>query len=106
MSFEEKMKELERIRSTQNELYADMDRFTIQTILTYLHNSPMTVEEIYDLQSNITETITERDVIKKLEDLVHLGYATKVSRQSYEPTEKSLEVLNKEGLSKEFLFNN
>lgn len=106
MSIEEEIQALQRIRSVQDELYGDMDKFTIQAILTYLHNSPMTVDEIYDLQLNINDRITQKEVTKKLDILVEQGYATKSGRDSYEPTQKSEQILKQEGFSREILLNN
>jgi hypothetical protein len=97
------MKAIETLKSAQNELYSDMNRFTVQAILTYLHHSPMTVDEVFNFQSNITPNITQTEVARKLDELADSGYAKKIGKNSYEPTQKSMDLLNNEGITKQFL---
>lgn len=98
------IQEMNRIRTNQEELYNDMNRFTVQVILTYLHNSPMNVDEVHDLQKHLTADITRDEIIKLLNDLVKSGYAEKSGMRSYIHTPESVSVLEHEGLTKE-IFN-
>lgn len=95
------LKEMQRIRGSQEVLYRDMNRFTVQVILTYMHNSPMSVDEIYQLQKHLTANITRDEVVQLLDELVNLGYADKSGVRSYITTQESVEVLTREGLSKD-----
>lgn len=99
------IKEIERIRENQGKMYSNMDRFTVQVILTHLHNSPMTVDEVWQLQKRITKNISEKKVIALLDDLVENGYAEKIGFKQYHYTDASLEALENEGITKAVLFN-
>ncbi len=82
-----------------------MDRFTAQVILAYMHNSPMNVEGVFNIQSKINKNITKNQVKGLLEDLVDLHFAKHAENENeYEPTEESLGILKAEGITEEFLF--
>ena len=100
----QKIQEIERIRQKQTELYSDMNRFTVQAILTYLHNSPMTVDQVFKFQERITKDITERQVVAILDDLVESGYAKKLGHRQYIHTDQSVALLEAEGITKDLLF--
>jgi len=104
-TMEKAIKEIERIRASQERMYSNMDRFTVQIILTHLHNSPMTVDEVLQLQKHITKNISEKKVIALLDDLVENGYAEKTGFKKYHYTNASKEALENEGITKEILFN-
>jgi len=95
------LREIRRIKGNQEELYSDMNQFTVQVILTYMHSSPMSVDEVHDLQKHLTTDITRENVIELLDALVNLGYAEKRSARSYVHTQESVDVLTNEGLTKE-----
>jgi hypothetical protein len=100
---EEKINQITEIRKNQEVLYSDMDRFTVQVILTRMSDSPMAVDEIFALQQRITKNITKHRVVALLDELVDMGYAKQVSG-GYEYSQKSADTLEKEGITKEFLF--
>jgi hypothetical protein len=101
---EEKRSQIIEIRKNQDELYSDMDRFTVQVILTRMGDSPMMVDEVFALQQRITNNITEHRVIALLDELVDRGYAKRLKNREYEYTQKSSDTLEREGITKEFLF--
>lgn len=100
------MLEIAGIKRIQEELYSNPDRFTVQVILTFMHNSPMTVGEVLELQKRIKPTTTEGQVRGLLNELTSMGYATKIDDNTYEHTEKSGQVLSEEGVTKDLLFPN
>lgn len=101
----ETLKAINSIRSEQNALYTNMNQFTVQVILTHMCHSPMTVEEVFNIQQQITPTITEKQVVKLLDELVDHNLAVKTGVNEYEATSQSSDVLTKEGITKDFLFS-
>lgn len=83
-----------------------MDRFTTQVILTHMCNSPMSVNEVFNIQNKINNKVTKNEVKAHLEDLVERGFAKKGKKKDeYEYTDTSYKTLESEGITKDYLFS-
>ena len=101
---DEDKRDISNIRTLHERLYSDMDRLMVQVILTYMHHSPMTVEEVHKIAVYVDENFSIDRVALLLKELVKNGFAEEKSENSYEPTVESEKVLHKEGITQKYLF--
>lgn len=97
--------EISRIKDMQTKLYSNMDRFTTQVILTHMCNSPMTVDEVFNIQNKINDKVTKNQVRAFLDDLVESKFAKNIKKDEYEYTKSSHDILDSEGITKDYLFS-
>lgn len=97
---------IQNIRHKQDEIYGNLDRFTVNCIMAYVAGKPAELDEIVSLQRKITPNIGTSDVVSLLDDLIDQGYVKKAGANLYETTGLAIKTLNREGITKSLVFGN